>query len=237
METTQYENKLESETVSNKKVRVMLGITGETFSSVFMMNWTVCLTKIIQHNEFDVSLFPGYSAFSPYMRLKTLGIDNMSVKTKPFQGKDYDVFVSIDSSIIFTYEQFKHLVEKTVTYPAVTGYYMFNETQIQAITSLYPEDHDGVHKLVLASDVTERKSDPFFVEYTGLGFFACRKEVLDTIEFPYVWYPLVEYIKDTKLCKEIVNDEMAFCLRLRDKRFKIFLDHELLMKQEKKILF
>ena len=222
------------------KKKVMIGIAGETFSGNFLMNWTRCLLELVQKNEYEVLLFPGYSPFSPYMRLKTLGMETTAVKSKPFQGKEYDVFVSLDSTVMFSYEQLKRLIDQTDVYHAVTGYYMLNDTEVHAMKALFPEEYQGEYKMVPLSDVEEKKgaSEPFHVEYTGLGFFACRRAVLDAIEFPYVWYPLIEYInKDSKLCKEMLTDEMAFCQRIKDKRFLIVLDTELKVKQEKNVLY
>ena len=119
-----------------KKKKIMFGLPGQTFSNQFIVGWTQFLIELMRHNEFDISLSPSYSPFSTFMRMKSIGLNRQEIHLKAFDGVDYDVFVSVDPTILFNYEQFKTLVNATEKHPVVSGVYYMNEKSICAIEKM-----------------------------------------------------------------------------------------------------
>jgi hypothetical protein len=228
---------------ASEKKKVMIGLPGNEFSNQFIMSWTQFLVELTKYNEFDISVCPGYSSYSPYMRMKTIGIVKQESHMKAFDGVAYDVFVTIDPTIIFTYEQFKTIVTLTEKHPVVSAHYMISEKNVCAIKKLDYEYYakNGNFELVTKAELEEQKTNgatSITVEYTGLGFFACRRAVLQSLDYPYFWYPLIEYTSEDGMpCKDVPSDEMSFCRRLKDKGFRITLPLELRVYQEKQIIF
>ncbi len=62
---------------------------------------------VMKSRGYDVILTNEYSSYVTFSRMKTLGLDVLKgVDQKPFDGKiDYDVWLTIDSDIIFKPEQ------------------------------------------------------------------------------------------------------------------------------------
>jgi len=225
-----------------KKKKVMLGLPGQTFSNQFMVAWTQFLIELLKHNEFDISLSPAFSQYSTFMRMKTLGLSKQECHTKAFDGVDYDVFVSVDPTILFTYEQFKTLVLSTDKHPVVSGIYYINENQICAIEKLDYEMYakKGSFDLVgrdMIETFKEKVEKMMRVEFTGLGFFACRRSVLQSLDYPYFWHPMVQYnLEDGTPCNDVLSDEASLCKRIRDKGFRIVIHTELKVYNEKQVL-
>ena len=222
-----------------KKKRVMVGLVGHTFSNQFIMSWTKFLVECMKDGTIDISIFPGNSTFSTFSRMKTLGLTKQEVQTKAFDGVDYDVFLTVDSNVLFTYEDVKTLVGMTDKNPVVSGVYYTSEKTVHAVERM---DYTNYGKTGTFPFVTKETMEDLVdtklmkVDYTGLGFFACRRTVLQALDYPYFWYPLVDYeSEDGTPCKDVLTDEMAFCRRLCDKGYRITLNTELRVHQEKEI--
>lgn len=220
-----------------KKKRVMVGLPGQEYSSQFLISWTKFLVELMKDGTLDISLFPGFSKNSMFSRMKTLNLNKQEVQIKAFDGVDYDVFVTIDPTVVFNFEQFKTLVSMTEQYPAVSAMYYTSEKTVNAIENM---DYDnfvktGSFAFLSIDELKDKKLVK--VDYTSLGFFACRRNVLQALDYPYFWYPLVDYTtEDGTPCKDVLSDEVAFCRRLCDKGFRIMLNVELRVYNEEKIV-
>ena len=235
-------NKMSSaSTEPERKKKLMIGLPGLTFSNQFLMGWTQFMVELIKNNEFEISISPGYSTFSPFTRMKTLGLNKQAISAKAFNSTEYDVFVTIDSNILFTYEHVKKLVHLTDKYPVASGVYMTTDKTVCAIErmdySVY--NKKGSFDLVSMEKIESIKETPILqVEFSGMGFFACRRDVLQTLDYPYFWYQLIDFTaEDGTPCRDVPTEEVAFCRRLRDKGYTINLDTSLRVLQEKHVVF
>ena len=155
----------------------------------------------------EVFLVQGLSDNHTYSRLQSLGID-LSKDTKNqkiFQGLEYDIFVMIDPDIIFKPEDLKKLIDRCLQNDDV-------------VSGLYPVNPDyyfaSLDTELMKIDKNDKNDDkPVDVSFVGLGFFACKKKVLDALEFPYFTNSL--------------SEDMTFCKSLKDKGFSISLYKDL----------
>jgi predicted peroxiredoxin len=76
----------------------------------------------------------------------------------------------------------------------------------------YVADATG-KELLKSTDIAKDDKDTVDVAFTGLGFFACKKKVLDALEYPYF--------------TNILSDEVSFCKSIVEKGFKVMLCKEL----------
>ena len=66
------------------------------------------------------------------------------------------------------------------------------------------------------------------VHYTGMGFFACRKEVLDKLTYPYFNGKLEEIIaEDGKVIRDLSSEDVCFCKNIQAAGYEIVLDTDL----------
>lgn len=220
-----------------KKKRVMIGLPGQEYSSHFLISWTKFLIDLLKDNTLDISLYPGFSTNSMFSRMKTLDLNKQEVQIKAFDGIDYDVFVTIDPTIVFNFEQFKTLVSMTEKYPVVSAMYHTSDKTVNAVENMDYSTYikTGTFPFITIDDLKEKTLVK--VDYTNLGFFACRRTVLQALDYPYFWYPLVDYTtEDGTPCKDVLSDEVAFCKRLCDKGFRITLNVELRVYSERKVV-
>jgi len=190
---------------------------------------------------YDVILTNEYSSYVTFSRMKTLGLDVLKgIDQKPFDGKiDYDVWLTIDSDIVFSPEQVIELIEDTKTYPIVSGVYRMEDLTHYACVKEWNVDYFkkmGTFQFVKVDDF-ERAPKFVSVAYNGMGFFACRKEVIEKLKYPYFSYPLIEIEgKDGVTIRDTCSEDVAFCKNLTDAGMEIIVNTTLRVGHEKTLV-
>lgn len=249
-----------------KKMRVIVGLPGDHFTQAFLLSWTQALHVLITSNRYDIVVSPGKSSFVPFARMQTLGLDVRRGKTqKPFNGEPYDVYVSIDSDVVFSASQLIELIECTKLHPVVSGYYMMSNNKQFAVVKDWNKEHfakNGTFPFLEPKDTDEAMkkfmkeleeckaakeakkeaapiSDPEFmkVSYAGMGFFACRKEVLDDLQYPYFNRELQRIRgSDGVEMVDMCSEDVAFCKNIEDAGYDIMLNTRLRVGHEKSMV-
>lgn len=220
--------------------KVVIALPGRTYSGRFMMNLLNTM-MIMKSRKYDVILTNEYSSYVTFSRMKTLGLDVLKgVDQKPFDGKiDYDVWLTIDSDIVFTPEQVIELIEDTNTHPVVSGVYRMEDLKHYACVKEWNVDYFkkmGTFQFVKVDDF---EGAPKFVSvaYNGMGFFACRKEVIEKLKYPYFSYPLIEIEgKDGVIIRDTCSEDVAFCKNLTDAGMEIIVNTTLRVGHEKTLV-
>lgn len=256
----------DSTSSTEKKTRVIIALPGNSFTQSFVVSWTETLNALWGCGRYDIIVSTGKSSFVPFARMQTLGLNVLRGKNqKPFNGQDYDVFVTIDSDIVYSPSQVIELIESTRLHPVVSGYYMMADNKNFAVVRDWDKEYflkNGTFEFLTPTDFEpfvskarqeyeERKkaeeekkeakppSKPDFmkVSYTGLGFFACRKEVLDDLQYPYFNRELQRMKGKDKL--EIVDmcgEDVAFCKNIEDAGYDIMVHTTLRVGHEKQVI-
>ena len=220
--------------------KVVIALPGRTYSGRFMMNLLNTM-MIMKSRGYDVILTNEYSSYVTFSRMKTLGLDVLKgVDQKPFDGKiDYDVWLTIDSDIVFSPEQVMELVEDTKTYPVVSGVYRMEDLKHYACVKEWNVEYFkkmGTFQFVKVDDF-ERAPKFVSVAYNGMGFFACRKEVIEKLKYPYFSYPLIEIEgKDGVMLRDTCSEDVAFCKNLTDAGIPIIVNTSLRVGHEKTLV-
>jgi len=249
-----------------KKTRVIIGLPGDHFSQAFLLSWTQTLHTLWQTGRYDIVVSPGKSSFVSFARMHTLGLDVRRGKNqKPFNGEAYDVFVTLDSDVVFSAQQLIELIECTKVHPVVAGYYMMANNKQFAVVRDWNKSHfaeHGTFPFLEPKDVetqvktfldamNERKKaeeakeevkplpEPEFmkVSYAGLGFFACKKEVLDSLQYPFFNRELQRLRgKDGLELVDMCSEDVAFCKNIEDAGYDIMLNTRLRVGHEKSVI-
>ena len=209
------------------KKNVIIAFPGKEFSGTFLMQWSESLLKLSQLG-YKIALTNDYSAYVPFTRMMTLGLDTMrGNEQKPFDGKiEYDVWVTIDSDVIFTPKHLIELIEDTDKYPVISGMYRMSNSKYIAAVREWNLAHfikNGVYEFIdpetLDKDVKHHE-----VAYVGMGFMACTREVLEKIEYPYFNYPTEELEVDGKTISQVFSEDVSFSKRVTDAGYKIVIN-------------
>jgi hypothetical protein len=189
--------------------RVIICMHGNTYSNEFLIGWTMALNYIWKNTDWELLLSQGLSDNHFYSRLQSMNIDiSKDNKDKPFKNIDYDIIVMIDPNILFKPEDLKNLIERCLyKNDVVSGLYLADPQYYFA----------SIDKELMKIDIEEeknrneknRKEDPLNVSFVGLGFFACKRKVIESLEFPYF--------------TNCYNEEISFCNSIKDKGFNITL--------------
>ena len=205
---------------SEVKKKIVFGIPGDNFSSKFLLSWTATINALWESKKYDIVVSTGVSSYVTFARMQTLGLDVMrGISQKPFDNMDFDIWITIDSDIIFTPQQIMDLIESTEKHPVVSGMYRMSNLTSYAIVKDWDTDYfakNGTFKFLTPEDVTKWKTETQLkylpVHYTGLGFFAITKEVLRKMTYPYFNSELQEIITDDgKILRDICSEDVAFC--------------------------
>ena len=223
-----------------KMKTVIIALPGSHFSGAFLMNITETVMVLTQKG-YKVRLTNEYSSFVPFSRMKTLGLDVLrGSEQKPYGGGiEYDVWLTIDSDIIFTSDQVMKLIENTDTHPVVSGFYMMQDMQHFACVKEWNLEHfkkNGTFEF-LKLHALEGAPPYLPVAYNGMGFFACRKGVIEKLKYPYFSYPLIEIeAEDGKVLKDMCSEDVAFCKNIIDAGFQVMVNTSLRVGHEKTLV-
>jgi hypothetical protein len=251
-----------SDAQQERKMRVIIALPGDHFSQSFLMSWTETLHILIASKRYEIVISPGKSSFVTFARMQTLGLNVLRGKNqKPFNGENYDIYVSLDSDVVFSASQLIELIETTKLHPVVSGYYMMNDNKHLSVVKEWDTDYfakNGSFQFMVpkdteadmiefANEINSRKaedrdkpiSEPKFkkVSYVGLGFFACRKEVLDKLQYPYFNSEL-EHIKGANGVDivEVCSEDVSFCKHIQGVGYDIMLNTRLRVGHEKSVI-
>ena len=220
--------------------KIVVALPGRTFSGRFMMNLLNSMMNL-KSRGYDVVVTNEYSSYVTFSRMKTLGLDVLrGVDQKPFLGKlDYDVWLTIDSDIIFTPEQLIELIKDTEKYPVVSGLYRMEDLTHYACVKEWDVEYFKRNGTFQFMKVEDLEGTPKYVPvaYNGMGFFACRREVLEKLKYPYFSYPLIEIEgKDGVLLRDTCSEDVAFCKNLTDAGIEVIVNTSLRVGHEKTLV-
>jgi hypothetical protein len=229
-----------------KKKRVVIALPGSHFSNNFLLCWTQAL-YVLWEQGYNVVVSPATSSYVTFCRMKTLGLDVLrGPNQKPFNGElDYDVFVSLDSDVVFSPAMLLELIETTDLQPVVSGYYMMADGKNLAVVKDWDVSYfaqNGTFKFLTPADIESWKTenvDQRFMEvsYSGMGFFACRREVLESLSYPYFDAPLQTIpMPDGTQLVDICSEDVAFAKNIQAKGYKINMHIGLRVGHEKSVI-
>lgn len=227
------------------KKRVVVGLPGTHFSNNFILSWTRTMYALWESGKYEVIIAPGVSSFVPFARMKTLGLDVMRGKDqKPFNNMPYDVYITIDSDIVFTPQHIMDLIESTNVHPVVAGHYMMSDVKHFAVVKDWNTEYfaqNGTFQFLTPEDIenwkNETKAKFMPVSYVGMGFFACRKEALDALSYPYFNADLQRITTpDGTELVDMCGEDVAFCKNLQAAGYTIYLNTDLRVGHEKPLV-
>ena len=226
-----------------RKIKIVIGLPGNRFSNNFLMCWTRLLDTLWKSN-FEIVVLCRYASFVTFSRMQTLGLDvRRGPEQKPFGGQlDYDVWLTIDSDMVFTPEDVLELIRNTEIHPVVSGLYLMQNVQNYACITEWDEAYfkeNGSFKFLTPKDVEDyqKETNQKFMEvvYNGMGFFACRKGVIENLKYPYFYRELQE-IKDDEgnvIMRDMCSEDVAFCKNIKDAGYSVYVNTQLRLGHEK----
>lgn len=235
---------LVNEPVARKK-KVVIALPGREYSNNFLLSFIRTFYALWESNKYEVVLSPGYSSFVSFSRMKTLGLDVMrGVDQKPFDGMDYDIWVTIDSDMVWNPEQFFALLESTEVHPVVSGLYRMSDLEHFACVKTWDTEYfkkHGTFQFMKMDDLKAWKEETKMrfmeVSYNGMGFFAVRREVLEALKYPYFNAELQEMVTDDgKILRDLCSEDVAFCKNIQKAGYSVYINTDLIVGHEKSLI-
>ena len=216
--------------------KIVFALPGDNFSSKFLISWTATISKVLEMQKYDITISPATGSFVSFVRMKTLGLDTLrGDMQKPFNGQDFDVWITIDSDIVFTPEQVIELIESTEHHPVVSGMYrmsdLMNFAFVKDWDTNYFKEH-GSFKFITPEDIEMWKKETGFkyypVAYAGMGFMAVKRDVLDKMKYPYFDSELSVIIADDgKTLKDICSEDVSFSQNIIKAGYQIMVNTDI----------
>ena len=220
------------ETVPKKKV--VIALPGDTFSSNFLICWSNTLISLWTSEKYDFAIAPATGPFIPHVRMQTLGLDlKAGPNQKPFKGDAFDVWLTIDNNTIFSPEQIFEILESVEKHPVVGGMYRMSDLSHFACVKSWDEEYyskNGTFEFLTPEFVEKWKKETELrympVNYIGLGFFACRKEVIDKMTYPYFngHEKEIKGNNGVMVMDNMSSEDVNFCNNIVKAGFEIVLD-------------
>jgi hypothetical protein len=216
--------------------KIVFAIPGDNFSSKFLISWTATLSKLWETRRYDIMISPATGSYVPFVRMSTLGLDVLrGSEQKPFDGQPFDIWITIDSDIIFTYEQVIELIESTDSHPVVAGMYRMVDLVNYAFVKDWDETffkEKGVFKFITPEDIEKWKKETEFkffpVVYSGMGFMAIKKEVFDKLKYPYFDSEILTITKeDGTVIRDICSEDVSLCRKITQAGYQIMINTDI----------
>ncbi len=215
---------------------MIIALPGDNFSSKFLVSWSNALASLWVSDKYEVAVAPGSGSFVTFVRMQTLGLDvKRGITQKPFNGDNFDIWVTIDSDVIFNAEHLMELIDATEKHPVVAGLYRMSDLEHFAVVKTWDHSYfakNGTFEFLTQDAVNTWKSETGLkympINYTGMGFFACRKEVLDKMTYPYFNGDLKEVIGDDGvIMRDISSEDVNFCQNISKAGYEIVVNVDL----------
>lgn len=216
--------------------KIVFAIPGDNFCSKFLISWTATLSKLWETRRYDIMISPATGSYVPFVRMSTLGLDVLrGSEQKPFDGQPFDIWITIDSDIIFTYEQVIQLIESTDSHPVVAGMYRMVDLVNYAFVKDWDETYfkeKGVFKFITPEDIEKWKKETEFkffpVVYSGMGFMAIKKEVFDKLKYPYFDSEVLTITKeDGTVIRDICSEDVSLCRKITQAGYQIMINTDI----------
>lgn len=229
---------------TNKK-KIVLAIPGDEFSSKFVIAFANTIISLFASDKYTFIIAQGTGSFVPFVRMHTLGLDvRRGVEQKPFNGGEFDYWITIDSDVIFSAEHVFQLLESLEKHPIVAGMYRMADLQNFAIVQKWDMDYKLKHgnfEFITPEFVEKWKSETGLkylpVNYTGLGFFGCRKEVLYKMKYPYFDGETIEVQSEDGIrIRDFSSEDVNFCHNINKAGYEIVIDTDIRVGHLKKLL-
>lgn len=148
--------------------------------------------------------------------------------TGPMHGKvSYNTMVWIDSDIVWTWEQFKALLD--THHEVLTGAYLLaNRTTSSIHTEEYPQ---GIPKDVILG---WKGREPMRVAGCGFGFLGVKRGVFERVEKP--WFGMLSQILMDNQGRQhhvTVGEDLSWCSRAAQAGVSIYFDPNILVRHLK----
>jgi len=228
------------------KRKVIIALPGKMFSDNFVISLINSIYSLMKIEEYDITISPGYSSFVPFTRMKTLGLDTLRTsEQKPFNDADYDVWVTIDSDIVWKPSQLMELIEDAMKFGAVSGLYRMTDLTHYACVRHWDTEYfkkNGNFQFMTPDSIQEWKNQypsthMMEVVYNGLGFAAFRKDVLNQLEYPYFWHELITIpLENSKMLKDMCSEDVAFCKNITKKGIPFYVNTNIIVGHEKPLV-
>lgn len=235
----------EEKPVPPKKKKVVIALPGDNFSSKFLISWTSTLNTLWESGKYDLIVSPGVSSYVTFARMQTLGLDVLrGIQQKPFHTIEFDVWLTIDSDIIFTAQQVIDLIESTEQHPVVSGMYRMHDLQHYAIVKDWDVKYfakNGMFEFITPQFIEDWKQETGLkylpVHYTGMGFFAVRAEVLKKMTYPYFQGEVQEITTDEGvILRDLCSEDVCFCKNILKLGYQIVVNTDLRVGHNKPII-
>ena len=216
--------------------KIVFALPGDSFSSKFLVAWTATISRLWETRRYDIMISPATGSYVPFVRMTTLGLDVLRGEDqKPFNGQDFDVWITIDSDIVFTYEQVINLIEATDEHPIVAGMYRMSDLVNYAFVKDWDETYfkeKGTFQFITPEEIEKWKKETEFkyfpVVYSGMGFMAIKKEVFDKIKYPFFDSDVLTIKKDDgSVIRDICSEDVSFCRKLTQAGYQIMINTDI----------
>lgn len=215
-------------------MRIIFCLPGKSFSSNWFNSWNKTIAEL-SNNNISYAYCMDYDPVVYYARNKILGGNNVNGKQQlPWQGQiDYDYQIWIDSDIVWQPSDILKLLTKGKN--IISGLYHMsdgiNYPVVEHLDFAHLKDY-GTFRFLDDSQLRQKNTLPFKVSYTGFGFIAIKKGVMESLGYPWFQPRWVTSEKFHDFCAE----DVGFCWSAQEKGWEIYIDPTCIVKHEKTVL-
>ena len=203
------------------KKRIVFALPGASYTNNFLISWTrlwtYCLGQGYILSMSNATCFDIYQVRNLAFGYK----DTLPDTQPPVDGKDYDYIMCLDSDMVFTIPDFVKLLEAdkeiiSGTYKSTLGAWTCGMYDRQTGVSTPLKELKGIEK----------------VDWAGMGFMLIKKGVLEKLGYPWFRPQTATFNGKTRY----IWEDLGFCLRAKDNGFQVWVDADVKLGHEKRVI-
>ncbi len=217
--------------------------TGDPSSGVQALNSTVMMWDMILSGE-KCGVRYGKSCNIYVARNGCLSTKGSRKNQKPFEDvyEDYKKMIWVDSDNFVSGPKVKRLLSHDVDIVgAWYRQYISGEVNDTNKSSCGFKSLRGGQRVVTSLLVGQVPSYPrnekglIEVDFAGFGLMVIKKGVFESLSYPWFRSWIEEWEENGHRMAENITDDEGFCMRAKEKGFKIFIEPECRLEHEKKV--
>lgn len=215
-------------------MKVIFCLPAKSFSTTWFNSWNLTTAELSKH-KISYAYCVQYDPVVYYCRNRILGGNNVNGRNQlPWQGQfDYDYQIWIDSDIIWQPDDIIKLLTKGKDVLAGL-YHMSDGVNYPVVENLdfsHLENY-GTFKFLNDAELNKKSTSPFKVSYTGFGFVAIKKGIIESMEYPWFQPRWISNSKFHDFCAE----DVGFCWTAQEKGIEILVDPTVRVGHEKLVI-
>ena len=227
-----------SSTSAEATPNVIFCLSNDTYSPNFLVSWSELISYCMS-NGIKFAISHNYDKNPYFAKNGCLGGNPRGGKKQsPFGGNvSYERMIWLDNDVLFSVQDFEKLIKSDKE--VIGGLYMSpNNRNFMSCREMDSDklQNEGTFEFIVPDEIEKDYSQnkemaPIRVEFTGMGFLAIKRGVLERLDYPWFFPTPLEFSE----CGDFYPDDISLFKKLKKEDIPVWVDPTIILGYEKRV--